>query len=338
MKKAWARTTVRAGVIAAGLLLIAGSGVANAAQLMSGGNSFGANGTQVLSPIQSTVDLCGTRLGLGGPASTACLGNSAAALIGPGGIADMHAHDNAGILNGTQLQLPTQIPVNACGVAVTVLGAANASCVGGSSTAVLAGPQASMHTMGNHGVLNGTQLLAPIQIPINVCGVSVSVLATANATCAGSGALAAEGVPSSRTAVNNGAANGNQFAVPVQIPINVCGNAIAIVSAADATCGAGPTILPATRGASTGTGVLSGLPGAGLLPAVTPVTNLSNGTVTTAGEDDLVADLTSLGNGVLGNGNQLWAPVQVPANTTGNALGLGAGTHAGSLGGAVAAQ
>lgn len=337
-KQAWLRTTVRAAALAAGLLLLTGGGAARAASVDSGDN-YGTNGTQVLAPIQSPLDLCGTTVTVGGDAETACVENTVAALIGPGGIADMHTTGNEGILNGTQLQIPTQIPVNACGVAVAVLGVSDSACAGGSSTAILQGPPASMDTMDNDGVLNGTQLLAPIQVPLNLCGISVSAGATAQASCAGAGSLAAQGLTSSRTSGNKGLINGWQFVIPVQVPVNVCGNAVAIASAARASCAGGFT-NPAALGASAGTGILSGLAGESLLPVVTPVTDLATGgAVTTAeNEDDIVAELNSIGNEFLGNGNELLAPIQLPIDATGNALGLGANSSAGSIGGALAVQ
>ncbi|MEU5876915.1 chaplin [Spirillospora sp. NPDC047279] len=45
--------------------------------------------------------------------------------------------------------------------------------------------QADIHTSGAGGVLSGNQVVAPISIPINVCGNAVAVLGIAGAGCKG---------------------------------------------------------------------------------------------------------------------------------------------------------
>ncbi|MFC9971407.1 chaplin [Spirillospora sp. NPDC127200] len=44
---------------------------------------------------------------------------------------------------------------------------------------------ADIVTDGSHGVLSGNQVVAPISIPINVCGNSVAVLGIAGSGCKG---------------------------------------------------------------------------------------------------------------------------------------------------------
>lgn len=44
---------------------------------------------------------------------------------------------------------------------------------------------ADIHTSGNGGVLSGNQVVAPISVPVNVCGNAVAVLGIANAGCVG---------------------------------------------------------------------------------------------------------------------------------------------------------
>jgi ChpA-C len=66
-------------------------------------------------------------LGLGGPGNGAS-GNGPLGLGGPGngasgaGVSGMVSGDNDGILNGTQIAVPIQAPVNVCGTGVGVLG------------------------------------------------------------------------------------------------------------------------------------------------------------------------------------------------------------------------
>src|SRR5688572_8225269 len=93
--------------------------------------------------------------------------------------------DNTGILNGTQVFAPIQAPINLCGVAAAVLGTASAGCEGGSAADLNGLYDVKMISAGNTGILNGTQVFAPIQAPINICGVAASVLGTAEAGCKG---------------------------------------------------------------------------------------------------------------------------------------------------------
>jgi hypothetical protein len=92
---------------------------------------------------------------------------------------------NTGVLNGTQAFAPIQAPINICGVAAGVAGDAFAGCTGGSAASVDGLYDARMISSNNHGILNGTQIFAPIQAPINVCGVAVGVLGDASAGCEG---------------------------------------------------------------------------------------------------------------------------------------------------------
>jgi hypothetical protein len=92
--------------------------------------------------------------------------------------------DNTGLLNGTQVFAPIQAPINLCGIAAAVGGTATAGCEGG-STAIQGLQDVKMISAGNTGILNGTQVYAPIQAPINLCGVAVSVLGDATAGCEG---------------------------------------------------------------------------------------------------------------------------------------------------------
>ncbi|MFC5187045.1 chaplin family protein [Actinomadura harenae] len=55
---------------------------------------------------------------------------------------------------------------------------------------VLAAPaNADIHTNGSGGVLSGNQIIAPISIPIDLCGNAVGVLGTASGGCKGGAAV-----------------------------------------------------------------------------------------------------------------------------------------------------
>src|SRR5215212_5438590 len=102
--------------------------------------------------------------------------------------ADQVSGPNAGLVSGNQLSSVLQMPIDISGNAVSVLGFADASSVGGagavnaeSASATEAGQVSGF----NSGVLSGNQVSSVVQVPISVCGNAVSVLGFANASCAG---------------------------------------------------------------------------------------------------------------------------------------------------------
>jgi hypothetical protein len=224
----WVRRSLNVGALTAGALLASGAAgaAAQAGPSMTSTDNVGiGNGTQLLLPVQAPINICGNAVAVAGVASADCEGGSAASLDPEwgydhyrrhsGGGPTMISNDNVGILNGTQVYAPVQVPINACGNAVGVLGVAGAGCEGGAEAeldddrhregkghgkgkgnggyeeaerpkaeAVAASSgDATMITSGNVGVLNGTQALVPVQIPINVCGNAISVLGVAHAGC-----------------------------------------------------------------------------------------------------------------------------------------------------------
>lgn len=97
----------------------------------------------------------------------------------------MISQENFGILNGTQVYAPIQAPINLCGIAAAVGATAIAGCEGGSAASINGLYDVTMISQGNVGILNGTQVLAPIQVPVDVCGVALAVLGQAFAGCEG---------------------------------------------------------------------------------------------------------------------------------------------------------
>lgn len=117
------------------------------------------------------------------------------ALVATGGLA--HADAGAagtaagspGVGSGNSVQVPVHVPVNLCGNTVDVVGAlnsalgnhcTNASAGGSGSGTHGGGSVATGHTGGSPGVGSGNSVQAPIDVPINVCGNSVDVVALLN--------------------------------------------------------------------------------------------------------------------------------------------------------------
>ncbi|WP_084557120.1 chaplin family protein [Hamadaea tsunoensis] len=251
----WARKSFKVGMLSAGFL-IAGAGAAHAAADTTSGNAGIGNGTQVDAKIQAPVDVCGNAVSLLGTAYAGCTGGAWATDNGVDG--DLTSTQNFGLLNGTQLRALLQAPIDACGNGVGILGTASAWCTGGSwathTPAHHPTPRpydvhpdkmrteaAQYDTSHNVGVLNGTQAVAPIQIPIDLCGNAIGLLGSATASCTGGAhaTLGEDGLPSASTGLNVGLGNGTQLLPILQIPINVCGNAIGILGTAEAHCQGG---------------------------------------------------------------------------------------------------
>ncbi|WP_213455735.1 chaplin family protein [Rhizomonospora bruguierae] len=352
--KTWVRKSLSVGVLAAGAVLASG-GAAMADSSATTSDNYGiGNGAQVQLPIQAPVNLCGNAVaGAGGAAFAECTGGATA--TGLGGAAQSSS-DNYGIGNGAQLYAPIQVPLNVCGNGVAGLGgAAFASCEGGSEAgggndggnngggygeaarAKTEGAAAVRQaTSGNFGIGNGVQVYAPIQVPIDACGNSVAGFGAATfAGCEGGATAkgAGSGSVSQVSSDNYGIGNGVQVYAPVQVPVDISGNAVGGafgIAFAQSKGGASATRSGAGN-ATESLPVVSGLPVNDLLGG------LIGGKARHATEGSRVASQSSGGNFGIGNGVQIQLPIQVPINLSGNAVaGLGGLAKAGSTGGASA--
>ncbi|MFE9683344.1 chaplin [Streptomyces sp. NPDC006285] len=106
--------------------------------------------------------------------------------------ADSGAHGTAsgspGVLSGNSVQVPVHAPVTVCGNTVNVVGVLNPAvgnkCAdkgGGSGHhGPGGGSQAGGHTNDSPGVGSGNHVQIPVDVPVNVCGNSVSVAGVGN--------------------------------------------------------------------------------------------------------------------------------------------------------------
>ncbi|MFE1424628.1 chaplin [Streptomyces fungicidicus] len=101
------------------------------------------------------------------------------------------AEDSPGVLSGNNVQAPIDVPVNACGNNVDVVGAFNEAsgntCVNGSDKSGHGehgesrdGAHAEGGTKGSPGVLSGNNVQAPVHAPVNACGNNVDVVGAFN--------------------------------------------------------------------------------------------------------------------------------------------------------------
>ncbi|GAA4914156.1 small secreted domain DUF320 [Stackebrandtia albiflava] len=265
MSKRVLRNVSVVGAMAAGAILAAGGAAQAAPDVTSVGNNGILNGNQAVVPIQVPINVCGNAVAVLGVAGAGCDGG-ASADMGHGGrhesgaLGDMVSAGNNGIANGNQVQAPIQVPVNVCGNAVgALIGVAGAGCDGGADADLGHGghdreggkvteAKNTALTAGNQGIGNGNQLIAPIQVPVNVCGNAIAVLGVAGAGCDGGADadLGHHAAPDMVSAGNNGILNGNQAFVPIQVPVDISGNAIAVagVAGAGSTGGADADLGP----------------------------------------------------------------------------------------------
>jgi hypothetical protein len=290
--KTWVRKTLSVGVLAAGALLFApGAAHAGVSQDTAGNNGV-ANGIQFVAPFNVPMNTVGNAIGVAGEANAA--GSVINRTEGGWAVSQTSAYNN-GVLNGLQGYFPVNIPINNVGNADAILGHANAagSAVNGHGRKESGhvdghGGPVQQDTWGNNGILNGTQIYAPVEIPINICGNSSSLLGEANsqAFCANNDRGGFKGGRSVKQNSwgNNGILNGTQIYAPFTMPVNLAGNSDAFLGHANSAAVAHNESAESAR---------------------------SHG-----------VDQNTWGNNGIGNGLQIVAPTHIPVNMCGNALGI----------------
>ncbi|MFE6051069.1 chaplin [Kitasatospora sp. NPDC056446] len=128
---------------------------------------------------------------------------------------------SAGVASGNSVQVPIEVPINACGNTVDVIGALNPSfgnhCAnaGGGRHAA---PASGQSGHGGHGGQAGG--------------------GTAGSGAGGSRGTTAAGSSASGTAANSpGVVSGNSIQAPVDVPVNACGNSVDVVGVANPAFG-----------------------------------------------------------------------------------------------------
>ncbi len=270
---------------------------------------------------------------------------------------------NNGILNGTQIAVPVTVPINVVGNSLGILGVAHAQGAGVNVVESGRSGRGGQTTGINNGILNGTQAYLPVNVPVNVVGNSAAVLGHAQATGVGVNGVRGRKAESTKTTehgrpgdgfgqttgVNNGILNGTQLYAPIDIPINVCGNSLAVLGGAysNAICANNvwshgrkggmwkKESVQGGRGGWQSTGFNNGIGnGTQLYAPISLPVNLSGNSVAVLGaassraisvnekgHRDGFGQTTGVNNGIL-NGTQIAAPISIPINVCGNSLGI----------------
>ncbi|GAA2136436.1 hypothetical protein GCM10009727_31200 [Actinomadura napierensis] len=337
--RTWAKSTARTAVLTASFVALGVSAIpANAFADVTNGDGSVLGGNQVDLPVSAPVDVSGNGAGIVGQGHGVSRGG-ASVVNGGGGGGGQHTSGAGSVGGGNQVNAPVSLPVNACGNAVALIGKADAGCEGG-STVHNGGGAGGQKTSGEHSVLGGNQVNAPISAPVDVCGNAVAIIGKAEAGCEGgatvhNGGGAGRGGSGQSTDGSLGVIAGNQVNAPISAPVNVCGNAVAIVGKAAAGCEGGAIVK---NGGHTGAGqrtsglhsVLGG--NQANAPVSAPVDVCGNAIGNALAECEGGASVRNGGHGSGGQttdgtfsvigGNQANAPISVPATVCGNAAAL----------------
>ena len=290
--KTWVRKSLNVGVLSAGFLLV--SGGAAHADWTTGYNAGLLDGNQLDTKLQVPVDVSGNALGLLGFANAqsgggAVANTESASTESANSTESWTSGFNGGILNGNQLSNTLQLPINVCGNSIAVLGFADASCGGG----------AVANTGGMHAHRHGGESTT-IERRHHHNGNGGANAAGANGW--GGAHANSNGGGDWTTGYNAGVLNGNQASTTIQVPIDLCGNAIAVAGFSSASCSGGAWAN--AESAST--------------------------------ESARTEDRTTGFNAGVANGNQISTVLQAPINVCGNSVAVLGFSSASCGGGAVA--
>ncbi|MFF3248538.1 chaplin [Streptomyces sp. NPDC002870] len=97
------------------------------------------------------------------------------------------ASNSPGVASGNSVQLPLHAPVNACGNTVNVIGLLNPASgngcgnTSGSGNSTPGGAQVGGETSSSPGIASGNNIQAPLDVPVNACGNTVTIGGLGNA-------------------------------------------------------------------------------------------------------------------------------------------------------------
>ncbi|WP_028646672.1 hypothetical protein [Nocardiopsis sp. CNT312] len=225
---------------------------------------------------------------------------------------DVATSGNGSLLGGNQAVIDGDVPVNVCGNAVgAVLGVAGASCT--DSDAVVKEPHRDIATSGNGSLLGGNQLVAELDVPVNVAGNAIGAVGgVAGAAATDADAVVRES--SDRGRRGHGGRSGDRgYRSHQSSPAFTASDAEAAMELLnEATENA--SVLPV--------GDLSRSVDMGVLRQSAPAERQQQSARVHQSADYVATS----GNGSLLGGNQLVAELDVPVNVAGNAVGAVLGT------------
>ncbi|HEY0217023.1 MAG TPA: chaplin family protein [Cellulomonas sp.] len=232
-------------------------GAAAPTATVTGGDSSGiASGAGVAAPVNVPVDVSGVAIGVLGDASTtsapAETAPAASGTDAPTATVDQGSSDGA--VSGASVAAPVNVPVSVDGVAIGVLGDASTTSAPAETAPAASGtdaPTATVDGGDSEGILGGTGVAAPVNVPVTVGDVALGLLGdatvtdgtgTASDSSTGSAPVAEVGSGSSR-----GILGGTGVAAPISVPVTVGDVALGLLG--DASTSGTTGTAPATGSA-----------------------------------------------------------------------------------------
>jgi hypothetical protein len=142
------------------------------------------------------------------------------------------------LLGGTQVVTSIEVPVTVSGNSVSVVGDSRSSRHHHDKAAVRPSRDGTTRagttsTSGADSVAGGTQVVAPVSVPVTVGGNAVSVIGDSRSSDGGTGVASggsdSAGIGSTSTSGEDSLAGGTQVVAPVSVPVTVGGNAVSVI-------------------------------------------------------------------------------------------------------------
>jgi len=174
------------------------------------------------------------------------------------------ATNSPGLLSGNLIQIPINAPINVCGNSISVIGILDTATGNTCANSGSAGTTANGGAKDSPGAGSGNLIQVPINAPVNVCGNSASGVgigdsASGNTCTNGGGSASGAGSAGSGSAGSTanggskgspGVGSGNTVQLPVNAPVNLCGNSVSVIgigdTASDNTCSNGTPVTTPT--------------------------------------------------------------------------------------------
>ena len=209
------------------------------------GSDGAASGTQGIVSVTVPVTVGGNAISVVGDSDSTSATSAPAEPAEPEVAVNPQTSGEDGILGGTQGLVDATVPVTVGGNAISVLGdseSTDADTTAPTGTGGTSDPGAP-ETSGADATLGGTQVIAPVAVPVTVGGNAISVLGDSTSTDADTTAPAGTSSGTPMTSGQGGILGGTQVALPLSIPVTLGGNAVSVVGDSEtggSTTPAGP--------------------------------------------------------------------------------------------------
>ncbi|GAA3731028.1 hypothetical protein GCM10022402_09610 [Salinactinospora qingdaonensis] len=198
-----------------------------------------ASGNQVNVPVDIVADLCGNSLAVLGISNAECTKVAKILYANSDKSGGQETDGSGGIASGNQINIPIDIALDLCGNSAAVGGLSNAKCTKVVKK-IAESEENSQETDGSGGVASGNQINIPIDIALDLCGNSLSILGVSNAECTKVIKALQENPDNEgggqETDGSGGVASGNQVDIPVDAATEICGNAVSVLGTSNSEC------------------------------------------------------------------------------------------------------